>query len=107
MDTDKKTECEGNACFGGKRYIFAVLAFFGLFVSHMNIVDLSVAIVAMVRRGEGNAACYSYLAYTGLSSAWTGLGPIQKRWIGEPEPDTGSVSKRTTKSICSIVKSIF
>ena len=50
----KRLDCEeGDIRFGGKRYIFAVLAFFGLFVSFMNYVDLSVAIVAMVRRGEG------------------------------------------------------
>ena len=49
-----RTDGEGGiGTLGGKRYIFAVLAFFGLFVSFMNYVDLSVAIVAMVRRGEG------------------------------------------------------
>ena len=33
-----------------------------------------------------------------------GLGPIQKMWFGEPEADKGSVSKRTTKVIFSIVE---
>ena len=46
---------EGNVSCLAKRYIFAVMAFFGLFISFMNRVDLSVGIVAMVKRGgEGN-----------------------------------------------------
>ena len=32
------------------------------------------------------------------------LGPNHKLWIGKPEPDTGSVSKRTPKCICSIAE---
>ena len=35
---------------------------------------------------------------------YTSLGPNHKLWIGEPEPDTGSVSKRTPKCICSIAE---
>ena len=38
------------------------------------------------------------------SSFSSGNAPIQKCWIGEPEPDTGSVSKRTTKSIFTIAE---
>ena len=34
----------------------------------------------------------------------TRLGPNHKIWIGEPEPDTGSVSKRSTKSIFIVSK---
>ena len=46
---------EGNVSCLAKRYIFAVMAFFGLFISFMNRVDLSVGIVAMVKRvGAGN-----------------------------------------------------
>ena len=41
---------DGNVSCLAKRYIFAVMAFFGLFISFMNRVDLSVGIVAMVKR---------------------------------------------------------
>ena len=51
--TNKRTDCNSQVGFGGKRCTFAILAFFALFVSSMNCVDLSVAIVAMVRKGEG------------------------------------------------------
>ena len=35
-----------------------------------------------------------------------GLGPIWKMWIGKQEPDTVSVSKRTSKSIFSMRKKV-
>ena len=53
MDKGTELDCQGSVRFGGKRCTFAILAFFALFVSFMTYVDLSVAIVAMVRRGEG------------------------------------------------------
>ena len=52
MDKDKRRESEGNMPCCGKRYIFAILAFFGLFISYMNRVDMSVAILVMVKRGD-------------------------------------------------------
>ena len=53
MDRDQRTVSGSShmSCCG-ERYTFAVLAFFGLFISFMNRVDLSVAIVAMVKRGD-------------------------------------------------------
>ena len=52
MDSDQRTEPEGNMLCCGKRYIFAIMAFLGLFISFMNRVDLSVAIMAMVKKGN-------------------------------------------------------
>ena len=52
MDNDKRRESEGNMPCCGKRYIFAIMAFFGLFISYMNRVDVSVAILVMVKRGD-------------------------------------------------------
>ena len=53
MDRDQRTVSGSiNMSCCGERYIFAILAFFGLFISFMNRVDLSVAIVAMVKRGD-------------------------------------------------------
>ena len=53
--TDKRThrDSQGSIRFGGKRCTFAILAFCAISITYMNWVDLSVAIVAMVRRGEG------------------------------------------------------
>ena len=52
MEIAQRKETEGKMPCLGKRFIFAIMAFFGLFISFMNRVDMSVAIAAMVKRGD-------------------------------------------------------
>jgi hypothetical protein len=49
---NKETGDSGKLGFWGERYTFAVMAFLGFVITFINRVDLSVAIVAMVKRGK-------------------------------------------------------
>ena len=61
MDSNEKKEPDENMLLCcEKRYIFAIMAFFGLFISFVSRVDLSVAIVAMVKRGSSAEISYKY-----------------------------------------------
>jgi hypothetical protein len=95
LDQDNNVSDSGRLGCWGTRFTFAVMAFFGFVITIFNRVELSVAIVAMVKTGitidyyfhhtKGDAFIMNYLYFRwkwNLRFNRNGMPNFRRRWSG-------------------------